>query len=285
MLSNSLFNRLTIAIFEDVHYEALTTLGDPMVLHDGEDGHPIASVHLKCGDGRGEPCLITRQFEHLFQAFPTTRGSAMFVVITNLEFFDYIMFGYAIPNTGDQGHILLRPGESQKHILPPQAQDFTFAVCPTKAGVEYIKAKWTCPGFICRQRILEKEAPILDDPPEPEELDENCVSQFVEIDLVQPVYIAHQEQRVPLSRAEMLKRGMTLIYETAIERNNQLLKQMADKRFVSDECVICMADDYPPNIILVKCGHQMVHDDCLRISEKPKECPVCREEIVAKIHL
>lgn len=284
MLSNSLYDRLMVSIFEDIAYEVLRTIGDPIVLNDGIDGHPIASVHLKHGEGRGESCLITRQQEHSFQALSQTDGVAMFIVITNLEYFDFILFGYAIPETADKGHILLRPGESQKHVLPPGAKNFTFAVSPTKAGVEYIKAKWTCSSIICRQRVIEKET---DDPVlEETELDENCVSQFVQLKLMKPNYaVNHIAPAQQLSRAELLKMGMTLIYETAIERNNQLLAQMADKQYASDECSICMADNSPPDVILVKCGHRMVHDDCLRCTANPKECPICRAEIVAKIHV
>lgn len=285
MLSKSLFLRLTVSIFEDSHYEALQTIGDPMVLHDGTDGHPIASIHLKSGGGGGSPCLITKQNEHLFQALwnPEHSKEEIFVVLTNLEFFECILFGVATDEVAS--HIKLRPGESYKLVLIPDARTFTFAVCPTKADRKYVDAKWVCPEIICRQRILSEENHASDH--ELEELDQECVSQLAKLKLVQanyavePVYGAREER----TRALMLRQGMDIIYETVINRAERLLECIRNNIYATSECVICMEDDSPPDVILVKCGHRMVHDQCLLRTAKNKECPTCRAPIVAKIHV
>jgi hypothetical protein len=90
------------------------------------------------------------------------------------------------------------------------------------------------------------------------------------------------EQR---TRALMLRQGMDIIYETVINRAERLLDCIRNNIYATAECVICMEDDNPPDVILVKCGHRMVHDKCLLRTAKNKECPTCRAPIVAKIHV
>ena len=286
MLSKSLFERQMITLFDEFHYEVLRTIGDPMILHDGADGHPIASVHLKHGPGGGTPCVITKVDELSFQALweNTVTGGEVFVVLTNLEYFDWIMFGASTDDIAE--HIPIRAGGSYKLVLTPGTRSFHFTVCPTKKGTEYGTAKWSCADLICRERsaLYDGRAPDAALPAVPEVLEETAVADIVNLRLVRSQQIVVSEAAAqPRTREELWKICMDLVYETAINRNRLLLASL-DKKFVEDECAICMMDGIPPDVTLVKCGHSAVHDACLRKAVNPSECPVCRAQIFGKIY-
>lgn len=287
MLSKSLFTRLTISIFEDeMHYEALRVLGDPMVLFDGEDGHPIASIHLKRGSVSGAhvPLLITQANMHVFQALcAEDTKQDIFVVFTNLEYDKWIMCGVSTEEVAE--HIPLRPGQSFPLVLTHN-REFTFAICPTKAGIKYSSAKWKCPEIIVRTRVEMFDNPNIYNPPKQEELDLDCVSQLTKLKLCLPEGEDESLVKIqpPLHHDLLIKAAMTLIYETRIDNNRRLIESLGNKDFATDECAICMEDDSPPNVIIVKCGHRMYHDACL-VKTGKKECPTCRGLIVGKINV
>lgn len=284
MLSKSLFTRLTISIFEDEkHYEALRVLGDPLVLFDGQDGHPIASIHLKRGSIQGHhvPLLVTQTNVHVFRALcAEDTKQDIFAVFTNLEYDKWIMCG--IEDEDVYEHMLLRPGQSFPLVLTNK-REFDFAICPTQPGIKYSSAKWKCPELIVRTRTEMFDNPYI---PKQEILDMECVSPLTKLELCLPDGQDESMVKIqpPLHHDNLIKAAMTLIYETRIENNRRLLESLENKDFATDECMICMQDDSPPDVIIVKCGHRMYHDACL-VKTGKKECPTCRGLIVGKIHL
>lgn len=83
----------------------------------------------------------------------------------------------------------------------------------------------------------------------------------------------------PPNPTELLAIGDGLVksYEEKIHQNyrNQLQKIYEEK-----QCVICLDDQFNPNVIFYACGHKCCHAQCLG---NITNCPVCRLHITAKL--
>ena len=66
-----------------------------------------------------------------------------------------------------------------------------------------------------------------------------------------------------------------------IEENNakEMLKLLS-RTFEEKNCVICLEEDAPPNVVFFQCGHKCCHVDCM---QKIQKCPLCRQLISATI--
>lgn len=83
-----------------------------------------------------------------------------------------------------------------------------------------------------------------------------------------------------LSKAESFSLALKMVEDCVNTKNRNMLNTL-DKIYKEPTCLICLEN--PTSVIFIKCGHQATCETCSEKLEK-KQCPVCRGNIVAKLH-
>jgi len=65
------------------------------------------------------------------------------------------------------------------------------------------------------------------------------------------------------------------------ENNSKEMLKLLSRTFEEKNCVICLEEDAPPNVVFFQCGHKCCHMNCITTSIQ--KCPLCRQLISATL--
>lgn len=307
MLSPSLFQQTGIFIEpNDLHYETVRVLGQPIILMHNETGQPLASVHYYVKSNEIEytdqvmiaPVMTperNRDYDHYRAVSDCAawNGRASFLV-TNLLFDQYIAWEVQ--------------GKTEEPMVCPPGKTFKWDFDSTLAckvricsllGKTFQSAFWTRKQLLCRPRIpmdargvpttmdhpaivggdseLVKSADMAGNEQTPDNVFFNHGSPWI---FITPIVTERLMIPPVMSRRLLLKKSLSLLEECIMGKNQRLLQRCREIR-TEDQCVICL--DGTPDCTMVPCGHKCAHADCLDGMEQDAKCPMCRADILHKV--
>jgi hypothetical protein len=277
--------------------------GRPMVLFSREGDTPLVAITLRLQDSnrRRSPCEIVSKSPTKFQGSIRDSRQRYELILTNLTDLGEIKIDILSRNStvrtvdpgAAEGSINrvneLNPFQSYpvrtnqknlRYLTLTESTDYYISVTPRSDILELLKkfqdTYWDCVDFICIRTTREKIAEIHNREYTNEEVStgleyEYNVSTNLEGGLCHlALGVGKVSPAAKMNKMDIINVGKMIVEDHCRAR---ILREGV---FSVEECVICLDDHQPPEVVILPCRHRCAHRRCLQ--DLPN-CPVCRTDI------